>query len=38
MAERMENPLNYLVLEETNTRSAVRYQARVNNKDEELDA
>jgi len=38
VAERMENPLNYLVLEETNTRSAVRYQARVNNKDEELDA
>lgn len=38
VAERMENPLNYLVLEEVNTQSAVRYQARVNNKSEELDA
>jgi molybdopterin-containing oxidoreductase family iron-sulfur binding subunit len=38
LAERLENPLNYLVLEEINTQSAVRYQARVNNKNEELDA
>jgi molybdopterin-containing oxidoreductase family iron-sulfur binding subunit len=38
LAERLENPLNYLVLEEVNTQSAVRYQARVNNKNEELDA
>ncbi|TXB62959.1 TAT-variant-translocated molybdopterin oxidoreductase [Phaeodactylibacter luteus] len=38
IAERMESPLNYLVLEEINTQSAVRYQARVNNKNEELDA
>ncbi len=38
LAERMKNPLNYLVLEEINTRSAVNYQARVNNRDEALDA
>ncbi len=38
LAERMDNPLNYLVLEEINTQSAVRYQARVNNKDESIDA
>jgi molybdopterin-containing oxidoreductase family iron-sulfur binding subunit len=38
VAKRAENPLNYLVLEETNTQAAVRYQARVNNKNEELDA
>ena len=38
LAERLDNPLNYLVLEEINTQSAVRYQARVNNKNEAIDA
>lgn len=32
------NPLNYLVLEETNTRSSVNYSAKINNRSEELDA
>ncbi len=38
LAERLQNPLNYLVLEEINTRTAVNYQARVNNRDEEMEA
>ncbi|HMQ49186.1 MAG TPA: TAT-variant-translocated molybdopterin oxidoreductase [Saprospiraceae bacterium] len=38
VSQRMKNPLNYLVLEEINTQSSVYYQARVNNRDEELDA
>ncbi len=38
LAERLENPLNYLVLEETNTQSGVFYTGKVNNRDEELDA
>lgn len=38
VAERIENPLNYLVLEEVNTQSGVFYQAKVNNRSEELDA
>ena len=38
LADRMENPLNYLVLEEVNTQAAVRYTAKVNNRTEELDA
>lgn len=38
LAERMENPLNYLVLEEINTQTAVNYTAKVNNRHEELDA
>lgn len=38
LAERMENPLNYLVLEEVNTQTAVNYTAKVNNRSEELDA
>ncbi len=36
LAERMKNPLNYLVLEEINTRPSVYYAAKVNNRDEEL--
>ena len=38
VASRLENPLNYLVLEETDVRPSVNYQARVNNRNEELDA
>jgi len=37
VASRMENPLNYLVLEEINVRSSVFYAARVTNRSEELD-
>lgn len=37
VAGRMENPLNYLVLEEINVRSSVFYAARVTNRSEELD-
>lgn len=36
--QRLEHPLNYLVLEETNTRSSVNYSAKVNNRDESLNA
>lgn len=32
------NPLNYLVLEETNSRSSVNYSAKINNRDESMDA
>jgi molybdopterin-containing oxidoreductase family iron-sulfur binding subunit len=38
VAQRLENPLNYLVLEEVNTQSGVFYQARVNNRNEELES
>jgi molybdopterin-containing oxidoreductase family iron-sulfur binding subunit len=38
VAERLESPLNYLVLEETNTQSAVFYGAKVHNADESLEA
>lgn len=38
LAERLDNPLNYLVLEETNTQSGVFYQARVNNRDERMES
>lgn len=38
VAERIENPLNYLVLEEINVQSSVYYAAKVNNRKEELDA
>jgi len=33
-----EHPLNYQVLEEINTRPAVNYSARINNRNEELEA
>lgn len=33
-----DNPLNYLVLEEINTQTSVHYSAKINNRDEELDA
>ncbi|MCB9038970.1 MAG: TAT-variant-translocated molybdopterin oxidoreductase [Lewinellaceae bacterium] len=38
VAQKLENPLNYLVLEETNTRPSVNYQAKVNNRSEAFDA
>jgi len=38
LSKRLDNPLNYLVLEEINVLSTVYYQAKVNNRDEELDA
>lgn len=38
IAEKMEDPLNYLVLEETNVRSSVNYSAKLHNRDESLDA
>jgi MoCo/4Fe-4S cofactor protein with predicted Tat translocation signal len=38
VAERMDDPLNYLVLEEINTQASVVYTAKVNNRKEELDA
>ncbi|MEM6771789.1 MAG: 4Fe-4S dicluster domain-containing protein, partial [Bacteroidota bacterium] len=37
VSKKLENPLNYLALEETNTQSAVFYQARVTNPLEGLD-
>ncbi|MCO6475535.1 MAG: TAT-variant-translocated molybdopterin oxidoreductase [Phaeodactylibacter sp.] len=36
--KKLDNPLNYLVLEEINVRSSVTYQAKVNNRSEELEA
>ena len=36
--EKLKSPLNYLVLEEVNTRSVVNYQARIINKAEGVDA
>ena len=36
--EKLKSPLNYIVLEEVNTRSAVNYKARVINKAEGVDA
>jgi Fe-S-cluster-containing dehydrogenase component len=38
LAEKLENPLNYIVLEEINVRSSVNYTMKVNNRDESLDA
>jgi molybdopterin-containing oxidoreductase family iron-sulfur binding subunit len=35
---KLQSPLNYIVLEEVNTRSAVNYQARISNKAEGVDA
>lgn len=36
ISKRNSNPLNYIVLEEVNTRPSVQYSARVTNKDEAL--
>ena len=33
LSKKLESPLNYIVLEEVNTRSSVNYQARINNRD-----
>lgn len=38
LAKRLEDPLNYLVLEEINVQTSVYYSARVNNSKEELEA
>ena len=38
LSKKLDNPLNYVVLEEINTRSSVNYAARINNRNEELDA
>ncbi|MCB9081143.1 MAG: TAT-variant-translocated molybdopterin oxidoreductase [Lewinellaceae bacterium] len=38
LGSRLDNPLNYIVLEETNVRSSVNYTAKVVNRDEKLDA
>ncbi|MBT8218246.1 MAG: TAT-variant-translocated molybdopterin oxidoreductase [Bacteroidia bacterium] len=38
LAQRLNSPLNYIVLEEVNVRSSVQYSAKVNNRDEALDA
>ena len=38
LSQKLASPLNYIVLEEVNTRSAVNYQARVINKAEGIDA
>ncbi|MBX2926269.1 MAG: TAT-variant-translocated molybdopterin oxidoreductase [Saprospiraceae bacterium] len=38
VAQKMDSPLNYLVLEEINVMSSVNYGARVNNSSEKLDA
>lgn len=36
--KKLESPLNYIVLEEVNVRSAVNYTMKVHNRDESLDA
>jgi len=36
--KKIENPLNYIVLEEVNVKSVVHYTMKVNNRDENLDA
>lgn len=38
LSEKLKSPLNYIVLEEVNTRSAINYQARIINKAEGVDA
>ncbi|MEO5906453.1 MAG: 4Fe-4S dicluster domain-containing protein, partial [Saprospiraceae bacterium] len=38
LTNKLKSPLNYIVLEEVNTRSAINYQARVINKAEGIDA
>ncbi|MEO6131199.1 MAG: 4Fe-4S dicluster domain-containing protein, partial [Saprospiraceae bacterium] len=38
LTEKLKSPLNYIVLEEVNTRSAVNYQSRIINKAEGVDA
>ena len=38
LAEKLESPLNYIVLEEINVRSSVNYSIKVNNRDINLEA
>jgi molybdopterin-containing oxidoreductase family iron-sulfur binding subunit len=38
LAKKMESPLNFFVLEEINVRPSVAYKAKVNNRNDELDA
>ncbi|HRD08722.1 MAG TPA: 4Fe-4S dicluster domain-containing protein, partial [Saprospiraceae bacterium] len=38
LSAKLENPLNYIVLEEVNVRSSVNYTMKVNNRDETLEA
>ncbi|MBP7642094.1 MAG: Fe-S cluster-containing hydrogenase [Saprospiraceae bacterium] len=38
LAEKLENPLNYIVLEEINVRPSVNYTMRITNKNEAIDA
>jgi molybdopterin-containing oxidoreductase family iron-sulfur binding subunit len=38
LSQKLKSPLNYLVLEEVNTRSVVNYKARIINKAEGVDA
>lgn len=38
LSKKLQNPLNYIVLEEVNVKSAVTYTMKVNNRDENLDA
>ena len=36
--EKFQSPLNYIALEEVNTRPSVQYSAKINNRDRSLDA
>lgn len=38
LSQKLNSPLNYIVLEEINVRSSVQYSAKINNRDEALDA
>lgn len=38
LSKKLENPLNYIVLEEVNVRSSVQYTMKINNRDESLEA
>ena len=38
LSKKLDNPLNYIVLEEINVKSVVNYTMKVNNRDENLDA
>ena len=38
LSSKLENPLNYIVLEEVNVRPGVNYTMRINNRDESLEA
>ena len=38
LTKKLKSPLNYIVLEEVNTRSAINYQSKIINKAEGIDA